>query len=391
MGGKKECTQILHSSIADRSMNQKKEKNKCLVCGKETINPRFCSRSCAATYNNKKTPKRQPEGHCERCGCSLITVKRFCDTCKAIVDKEISKVKEGLVDIRLPDGSASTRKIKPVHSSLILSFNVGKFSEDSLCGDLIDAIIGICLSDTKYIRTENKTRYISWLEAFRKFDYHSFQTNGIVADLPVKVIALAMEEWIYSFFGGDHHPLMSSYALDAAHFVDRMLRGGFIMHSVDRYWQLQPLIPKESYYKCIRMDTVFDSRFKKGMTEKLKGLIVKLNVPNECIVEDMNGRVVFKSDSDFYCGIERCHLSSHIPGWPPPSTLKIVQPPSEGNYIEDNFEFDGSLVITEGSADKPNWHYTDVYVKIPVRWFTHVYKWVEETRQYVALPVPEWK
>ena len=27
---------------------------KCLFCGNETSNPKFCGRSCAASYNNKK-------------------------------------------------------------------------------------------------------------------------------------------------------------------------------------------------------------------------------------------------------------------------------------------------------------------------------------------------
>ena len=31
--------------------------NLCLNCGKETTNPKFCSRSCSATFNNKKREK----------------------------------------------------------------------------------------------------------------------------------------------------------------------------------------------------------------------------------------------------------------------------------------------------------------------------------------------
>lgn len=30
----------------------------CLWCGKETKNPKFCSRSCSASYNNHHNPKR---------------------------------------------------------------------------------------------------------------------------------------------------------------------------------------------------------------------------------------------------------------------------------------------------------------------------------------------
>lgn len=31
----------------------------CAHCQKQTVNPKFCSRSCAVTHNNSKTPKRK--------------------------------------------------------------------------------------------------------------------------------------------------------------------------------------------------------------------------------------------------------------------------------------------------------------------------------------------
>lgn len=34
------------------------KKNKCRLCLKHTENPKFCSRSCSASFNNKKFPKR---------------------------------------------------------------------------------------------------------------------------------------------------------------------------------------------------------------------------------------------------------------------------------------------------------------------------------------------
>lgn len=48
--------------------------NKCLECGKETTNAKFCSRSCSASYNNRKYPKRgdgKPK-YCKNCGVKLI-------------------------------------------------------------------------------------------------------------------------------------------------------------------------------------------------------------------------------------------------------------------------------------------------------------------------------
>ena len=56
----------------------------CIQCGKETKNPKFCCRSCAALRNNRKdiAPKRHPEGKCDECGCAISTRKKWCPTCR---------------------------------------------------------------------------------------------------------------------------------------------------------------------------------------------------------------------------------------------------------------------------------------------------------------------
>lgn len=40
---------------------------KCLNCSKETANPKFCCRSCAASTNNKLFPKRVSDRKCTKC------------------------------------------------------------------------------------------------------------------------------------------------------------------------------------------------------------------------------------------------------------------------------------------------------------------------------------
>lgn len=39
----------------------------CVNCQKETTNPKFCSRSCAAKYTNKAKPKRKLTRVCSEC------------------------------------------------------------------------------------------------------------------------------------------------------------------------------------------------------------------------------------------------------------------------------------------------------------------------------------
>lgn len=50
----------------------------CPVCGKETRNPRFCSRSCAAQQNNRLVPRRKPEGSCFICKKAVPRRNRYC-------------------------------------------------------------------------------------------------------------------------------------------------------------------------------------------------------------------------------------------------------------------------------------------------------------------------
>lgn len=79
----------------------------CLNCGKEHNKPKFCSRSCSATYNNKKFPKRSRTAWetsvCKHCGVKFDyqthkSTGKFCSNdCSAANKKQttIDKWKAG--------------------------------------------------------------------------------------------------------------------------------------------------------------------------------------------------------------------------------------------------------------------------------------------------------
>ena len=58
----------------------------CLTCGVEFSNvgnpqQKFCSRSCAATLNNSKSPKRKPSKDLTAClNCAAPTINTYCST-----------------------------------------------------------------------------------------------------------------------------------------------------------------------------------------------------------------------------------------------------------------------------------------------------------------------
>lgn len=56
----------------------------CLKCHQETANTKFCSRTCAASYNNTLYPKRKPKvKNCNICGKEFsIAGRRRCQECR---------------------------------------------------------------------------------------------------------------------------------------------------------------------------------------------------------------------------------------------------------------------------------------------------------------------
>jgi len=52
----------------------------CLCCGKQTTNPKYCSRSCAAKVSNKANPKRKLVRKCVKCDKVVANHKtRYCE------------------------------------------------------------------------------------------------------------------------------------------------------------------------------------------------------------------------------------------------------------------------------------------------------------------------
>jgi len=73
----------------------------CQNCQKETTNPKFCSRSCAQSYNNKAKPKRLRKTKCTR--CNNITKSYRHTLCEEHWKEYVSKRKESVQERTLGD------------------------------------------------------------------------------------------------------------------------------------------------------------------------------------------------------------------------------------------------------------------------------------------------
>lgn len=71
------------------------EFNMCKSCGKQTINPKFCSRSCSTTYINQTHPRRKKTGVCKKCSTPIRAGWAYCKDCRekrALEDPTLEEV-----------------------------------------------------------------------------------------------------------------------------------------------------------------------------------------------------------------------------------------------------------------------------------------------------------
>lgn len=60
----------------------------CIQCNNQTDNPKFCSRSCSATYNNKLWPKRKHTNKCIGCSKPIRKSTLRCQPCHTLTLSE---------------------------------------------------------------------------------------------------------------------------------------------------------------------------------------------------------------------------------------------------------------------------------------------------------------
>jgi len=88
----------------------------CAYCGKETRNPRFCSRRCSAKGTNREAPKRKLQKSFCRCGKDLQRVnwkdrRTLCDDCNSHVLDFDSLTLESIVGKRLYQKHSRVRNL----------------------------------------------------------------------------------------------------------------------------------------------------------------------------------------------------------------------------------------------------------------------------------------
>ena len=61
---------------------------KCIYCSTETDNPKFCSKSCSTSFNNKNSPKRKRSKYCAgNCGKKILSSRMYYPECRSVDNK----------------------------------------------------------------------------------------------------------------------------------------------------------------------------------------------------------------------------------------------------------------------------------------------------------------
>lgn len=403
------------------------EQKACLVCGEKTRNPRFCSRSCAAKYNNKANPKRRPEGHCLECRTVISTRKSYCDKCasklRAKHEREMQRKTQNIRSWRAVSGSYAEAPIEDIHTSKTVVFENrsgwmrSRLTPKDKAGVFIDRLIGICFATPAYLRSVHAPRHIALLNELKEFSFtrHHWKAKPetvLVADLPIVELSPALNEWIFSYFAEEHHALMPSFALDTARFLQAHLEGDAAYRSI--HWRIEPMV------SGVDRDILrfIDRQFKKEFTERMGKLLFCARVPDNSRVVDGSGIEVIASGTAFLFGTKRCHLSSGVYD---SVILQCEEKPEFEFDLHDEFRFMGGIfgfhrpdgyvlakkeIFFQPPEDRPpmdelrsvvqNLDYHGLAMELPAHWIESVIDipfkfYFDASEQPRIMDVPRWE
>ena len=136
--------------------------NICLFCKKETSNPKFCSSSCAASFNNKIYPKKVKSSSTCACGIKINNNQKLCSKCKQ--ENLLKKWHDELSPIIKSGKSSRKLAIMLGISQTTLLYRLKKCNLKLLGNKNVDNTCyycGILLSDTRsnFCSSQHKSLY----------------------------------------------------------------------------------------------------------------------------------------------------------------------------------------------------------------------------------------
>lgn len=158
----------------------------CLNCDNATDNPKFCSRSCAATHNNKKFPKRGDGAGttCPSCGSFKWYQSELCQNCRYQKNFE-EQLERTLADAAL-EGNARVRwsHVRKVAQRVLEKS--GRPKKCAVCG--FDAVVDVChikpiseFSENALLKEVNSEENLTYLCP----NHHALLDRGLLKYGPI--------------------------------------------------------------------------------------------------------------------------------------------------------------------------------------------------------------
>lgn len=360
----------------------------CQVCSSATTNPKFCSRACAASHNNRTSPKRRPEGACGECGGAILRRKHYCDVCAPVVAERERKDKEAAAVRRREEmeGRRNERIVFTVPADIARSL-----PDEPTCGDLLDVLIALVHTKPSYITQEDQCRYLVLLNELKAYgfiatDWSTESEREVwVEELSLTMLDHALRWWIESSYDESHHPLMLIYTIDVGVFILAHAYGMYERtdDSPSVSWQLAPLLPATWPHGF-----PYDPMFKASITQRIAGLHVVVKVPpgGRCVWSE-SSEVEFEAGDAFLARILRCHLS-----WAggAPMNLEAVDDSEPRISLSRQFRIPCEILVPVEHDDPLRSSHLKRRMKVPGRWITHAVADMERGETLQVTPVPEW-
>lgn len=258
-------------------------------------------------------------------------------------------------------------------------------------GEFLDLLLGVLEARPEYIHPADLPRYATLIRHFRASVHRDWSEPTPVASLPLGRLGFALSEWVNSVLRESDDPLMPSFCLDAARFIEAHAHGREFSSQREQ-WGLVPMV--SGVERSWTSDLHRDQQLKRGITSAVKGLIVRCAIPTGCRIFDKRGKVVVAESGEGYIEIVRCHLSQGF--GVEYSEHLMVQEDAPGRHdIADEFRFlanywpPASIGELRRGEACPYRYEADLHqVEIPARWMS---AWLDFSSVRESGSVPLWE
>lgn len=265
------------------------------------------------------------------------------------------------------------------------------FNLDSAVGEYLDLLLGMLEARPPYVHSSDIPRYGALVRRFRASMYDDWPDPTPVATLPLARLHLALNEWVNNGLRDATDPLLPSFCLDTARFIEAHAYGRFF-YSQREHWQLLPVLSKAERHWQSELSR--DQQLKRGITSAVKGLIVRCAIPPGCRIFDLRNKVAVAESGEAFVEIQRCHLSQGF-GVEYSEHLVTEQDAPMRHDIAGEFRFLANYwpplaigQVRRGEAC-PYRYEADLHrVQIPGRWIT---AWLDFSSTQDSGSVPLWE